>query len=141
MITRRYSELRRLDSFAERFDYLRLRGTVGRETFGYERWLNQEFYTSVEWKQVRSFVIARDNGCDLGCPGYETNKSFIVHHMNPMTPEDIRDSNMDILDPEYLICATLDTHNAIHYGSEPTIGLVYQERRPNDTIPWRSGGV
>lgn len=141
MITRSYSELRRLDTFTERFEYLRLKGVVAERTFGYERWINQEFYRSAEWKRIRNHVIARDNGCDLGVLGHETNKSFIVHHMNPMSVEDIQHSNMDILDPEFLISATLDTHNAIHYGSEPTIGIFYQERQPNDTTPWRRGGA
>lgn len=134
---RTYSELLKLDSFQERFEYLNLAGSVGESTFGFERWINQEFYRSAEWKRVRSYVIVRDNGCDLGLDGMETNKRLYVHHMNPMTPEDIihgRDSN---LDPEYLISCTLDTHNAIHYGDFSLVAPAYVERTPGDHISWR----
>lgn len=132
-----YSELRRRVSFEERYDYLRLGGVVGRETFGFDRYLNQDFYRSVLWRRARDYVIVRDNGCDLGVEGHEIFDRVYVHHMNPMTPEDIKHSKVDILDPEYLICVTHDTHNAIHYGDEKLLRrreIVI--RRPGDTKLW-----
>lgn len=134
---RTYSELIRLDSFQARFEYLNLNGQVGEATFGYERWINQEFYRSPEWKRARNYVIVRDNGMDLGLEGHETNKRLIVHHMNPMNAEDIIHGNEDNLDPEYLISCTLDTHNAIHYGDFSLIQPAYVERTPGDHITWR----
>lgn len=134
---RTYSELKRFTTFLERFDYLKLNGSVARETFGHERWLNQKFYRSREWSQARIRVIARDLGCDLGVAGYEIVKTIQVHHMNPMRQGDIHDYNEDILDPEYLISVSHSTHNAIHYGEEPPQPTVIIERFENDTIPWK----
>lgn len=134
---RSYQTLRRLPSFDERFLYLRLTGRVGDPTFGYERWVNQDFYRSREWKLARNRVIDRDRGCDLGIPGYEIHSGLYVHHMNPMLVDDLVDDfNEDVLDPDFLITTSHATHNAIHYGGAvPHQRMV--ERKPNDTIPWR----
>lgn len=131
-----YSDLRRYSTFEERFAYLKLGGAVGAATFGFDRYLNQEFYKSVLWKRARSIVIARDYGCDLGIEGYEIYDRVYVHHMNPMTLDDITHSNLDILDPEYLIVVTHNTHNAIHYGDERLLPKPIIERRPGDTKLW-----
>lgn len=136
MITRSYAELSRIQTFEERFQYLELKGVVGATTFGSDRHLNQMFYTSREWKDIRSFVIARDNGCDLGIPGYEIYSKIIIHHVNPMTVEDILHRNSDNLNPEYLICTTIQTHNAIHYGDSSRLPRLTVERRPGDTKLW-----
>lgn len=137
MTTRSYSELRRLDTFEERFRYLMLRGQVGYATFGWDRWMNQQFYTSTEWKHVRQQVIARDRGCDLGIEGFEIHDRVYIHHMNPMTKEDITHGNDDILNPEFLISVTHKTHNAIHYGDESILQRrTLVERRPGDTKLW-----
>lgn len=133
---RSYSELQQLSTFEEKYDYLKLNGAVGAETFGYDRYLNQSFYRSALWKNVRNLVIARDYGCDLGVTGYEIHDRVYVHHMNPMSPEDIKHSNVDILDPEYLICVTHNTHNAIHYGDERMIRTQFVDRQPGDTKLW-----
>lgn len=133
---RTYSELRRLETFEGRFDYLELKGSVGQSTFGFDRWLNQRFYTSREWRWARNFVISRDNGCDLGVPGYEIHSGAMVHHMNPMSVDDITHGNEDILDPEYLILVSLNTHNAIHYGGRDLLPRGPVERRPGDTALW-----
>ena len=133
---RTYSELRRIATFEERFDYLELKGIVGESTFGFDRWLNQTFYTSREWRQVRTHVIARDMGCDLGIPGYEIHSGLVIHHMNPMTVEDIKHGNEDILDSEFLITASLTTHNAIHYGGRDRLPRGPVERREGDTKLW-----
>lgn len=134
---RSYSELSRLRTFDERFRYLLLAGSVGVETFGFDRYVNQRFYRSEEWKHVRNIVIARDNGCDLGIEGRDINGRVYVHHMNPMSLEQINDHMDLILDPEYLVCVTFATHNAIHYGDESYITLAPVERQPNDTCPWK----
>lgn len=136
MYTRSYSELVRLRTFEERFDYLQLRGQVGRQTFGFERYLNQRFYTSTQWRQVRNLVIARDLGRDLACEGFDIHENIVIHHMNPMTPEDLVDGNESILDPEFLITTTHRTHNAIHYGDRSSLAPVLVERRPGDTTLW-----
>lgn len=136
MRIRTYNELRRLDTFEERFEYLQLKGTVGSATFGFERHINQQFYRSTQWKHVRSAVIARDLGMDLGVEGYEIYDKIIIHHMNPMTPEDIEHGNADILDPRYLISTTHKTHNAIHYGDASLLARPFVERRPGDTKLW-----
>lgn len=133
---RSYSELRRVQTFEKRFEYLKLKGSVGRSTFGFERYLNQQFYTSRQWRQVRDRVIARDVGMDLGVEGYEIYDRIIIHHMNPMTIEDIEHGNSDILDPEFLITTTHKTHNAIHYGDASLLPKVLVERRPGDTRLW-----
>jgi hypothetical protein len=133
---RLYSELRLLETFEERFDYLELKGSVGESTFGFDRWLNQRFYTSREWRWARSFVISRDNGCDLGIPGYEIHSGGIVHHMNPVSADDIIHGNEDILDPEYLIFVSLNTHNAIHYGGKELLPRTPVTRESGDTNLW-----
>lgn len=136
-ITRTYSELRRLDTFEDRYDYLALKGAVGDATFGFDRWINQQFYRSSEWKNVRQHVIARDYGRDLGIEGYEIHNKIIIHHMNPMTVEAIEQGVVDILDPEFLISTTHDTHNAIHYGDKSKLARDPIERKPGDTTPWK----
>jgi hypothetical protein len=135
-MTRSYSELRRLRSFEERYQYLVLRGSVGQSTFGHERILNQEFYRSRQWKLARQEVIVRDGGCDLGIEGFEIHDRPYIHHMNPITIADIEDGNEEILDPEFLICVTHQTHNAIHYGDERKLPRQFVERRPGDTRLW-----
>lgn len=134
-----YSELVRFPNFKERYEYLRLNGAVGKETFGFDRYMNQAFYRSPEWRRVRDYVVARDNGCDLGIEGHEIHRSVkvIIHHMNPILPEDIRDRNDMILDPEYLITTIHDTHLAIHYGDEKLLMQEPVKRFPGDTCPWR----
>lgn len=132
-----YSELLKLPSFSERFDYLRTGSIVGDPTFGMERYLNQTFYRSKEWMAVRRDVIIRDNGCDLGLEGYAISGSIIVHHMNPITIEDIETRNPKILNPEFLICVSDMTHKAIHYGDGNFLPRTFVERKPNDTCPWK----
>lgn len=136
MSIRRYSELRTLDTFEDRFEYLRLNGAVGQATFGFDRYINQQFYRSTEWKQARQRVIARDLGKDLGVDGYEIYDKIVIHHMNPMMPEHIEHGDADILDPEFLITTTHDTHNAIHYGDRSLLRVQLIERRPGDHILW-----
>lgn len=134
---RTYSELIRLPTFEDRYRYLRLSGSVGRETFGFDRYLNQIFYRSPEWRSVRDFVIVRDNGCDLGIDGREIHERIIIHHMNPITIEDIERRSDYLLDPEFLISTIHSTHNAIHYGDESLLILAPVERSLYDTCPWR----
>lgn len=135
-ITRSYSELSRLSTFEERFEYLKLGGGVGRATFGFDRHVNQRFYMSREWHDVRNFVIVRDEGCDLGVPGYEIHVRPLIHHMNPMSVDDILHHEDWILNPEFLITTTHDTHNRIHYaGDNPYPGVTIQ-RTPGDTKLW-----
>lgn len=136
MRIRRYSELRRIDTFEARFEYLTLRGEVGKATFGFDRWINQQFYRSPQWRRVRDIVIVRDNGCDLGILGYEIHSQLLVHHMNPITVEDIERGDEAVLDPEYLITTTQRTHNAIHYGDASLLRTAPVERRPGDTRLW-----
>ena len=136
MKTRTYSELERIDTFEERYRYLSLQGVVGNSTFGFDRYMNQRFYTSREWRQIRDHIIARDVGLDLGMPGYEIYDKIIIHHMNPMTADDIEDGNSDILDPEFLITTTHQTHMAIHYGDESLLAKPLVERRRGDTKLW-----
>lgn len=136
MITRSYSELRSLETFLERYEYLRLKGRVADPTFGIDRWMNQDFYRSTEWKQVRQYVIARDLGRDLGVEGYDIHDRVIIHHMNPMVPHDIIHSADYILDPEFLITTTHNTHNAIHYGDRSLLRMEPVDRRPGDTKLW-----
>lgn len=132
-----YSELVLLPTFQARYQYLRLNGEVGKETFGFDRYMNQFFYRSPEWRRVRDFVISRDEGCDLGIPGREIFGRVIIHHMNPIRPEDIRNRSELLLNPEYLITTIHDTHLAIHYGDEHLLLQEPVERRPNDTCPWK----
>lgn len=134
---RTYSELSTLKTFEDRFKYLQLNGDVGVETFGFDRYLNQVFYRSPEWKRVRDIVIIRDNGCDLGVEGYDIHGKILVHHMNPVLLRDINDRNEDLLNPEFLICTTHQTHNAIHYGDESLLPRGPIERKPYDTCPWK----
>lgn len=134
---RTYSELIQLPTFEERFRYLKLDGLVGKDTFGFDRYLNQEFYRSKEWKEVRDFVIVRDNGCDLGMDGYEIAGRIYIHHMNPITVNDIVHSSDFLLNPDYLICVSHNTHNAVHYGDEDLLVTAPVERRKNDTCPWK----
>lgn len=134
--TRSYSELSQLATFEERYDYLAVRGIVGIDTFGFERWLNQAFYHSPEWRRARTFVIARDYGRDLGIEGCGIGYRPIVHHMNPIAVNDITHANADMIDPEYLITVSLRTHNAIHYGDRASLPQSIVERRPGDTKLW-----
>ena len=136
MITRRYSELIRLDTFEDRFEYLRLGGEVGAATFGFDRYINQDFYRSREWRQARRDVVARDNGCDLGIPGREVHKGVLVHHINPMTVDDVVHGEDWIINPEFLITTCHDTHNAIHYGDASLLRKEWTPRRPGDTKLW-----
>lgn len=131
-----YSETVLRDTFLGRFRYLKLGGTLGIETFGFDRHLNQAFYASREWKQARDIAIVRDGGCDLGIPGMEILDRVLVHHMNPVRPEDLVNFNEDILNPEYLICVSTRTHNAIHFGDENQLPSPVIERRPGDTTLW-----
>ena len=137
MNIRTYSELSKLKTFKERFTYLRLNGFVGKETFGFDRYLNQVFYKSAKWRSIRDFVIVRDNGCDLGIEGREIYGKIIIHHMNPITIQDIERESDFLLDPEFLISTVHETHNAIHYGDDNLLILAPIERKPNDTCPWR----
>ncbi len=134
---RSYSELVRIDSFVDRFDYLSLGGVVGEETFGHERHLNQRFYRSAEWRRVRNLVITRDQGRDLAHVEHELFEAALIHHMNPISARDIIDGNPDILNPEYLITTIHSTHNAIHYGDASLLRAEFIERTPGDTLPWR----
>lgn len=137
MTIRTYTELMKLQTFEERFRYLKLVARVGEEIFGFDRYLNQQFYHSQEWKSIRNEIIIRDNACDLGITGREMNKGIIIHHMNPITKDDLIHQSDFLLNPDYLICVSKKTHSAIHYGDESLLfdGLV--ERSKNDTCPWR----
>lgn len=134
---RTYSEMITLKTYEERFDYLKIGGQVGLETFGYDRYLNQILYNTKQWKKFRREIIIRDNACDLACEGYEINYRILVHHINPITVEDIINRNPMIFDPENAITTTHRTHNAIHYGDKNLLVLQPMERTPNDTCPWR----
>ena len=137
MIIRTYSELSKLKTFEDRFQYLRLDGIVGEETFGFDRYLNQILYQSDEWKRRRRDIIIRDNGCDLGCEGFEVHGRILIHHINPITVDDIVNRNPKVFDPENLILTSHNTHQAIHYGNEDLLILAQIERSKNDTCPWR----
>lgn len=137
MIIRTYSELSKLKTFEDRFQYLRLDGIVGEETFGFDRYLNQILYQSDEWKRRRRDIIIRDNGCDLGCEGFEVHGRILIHHINPITVDDIVNRNPKVFDPENLILTSHNTHQAIHYGNEDLLILAPIERSKNDTCPWR----
>lgn len=134
--TRTYSELNELETFLERYEYLALRGEVGCETFGFNRWINQRFYTSTQWRRIRRDVIARDLGCDLGLEGYEIHSKVIVHHLNPLVEADIVHGTSNALDLEFLICTTHATHNAIHYGDASLLAKPHVSRTPGDTKLW-----
>lgn len=137
MIIRRYSELITLPTFEERYKYLQLNGSVGVDTFGFDRYINQTFYRSKEWKRIRDHVIVRDTGCDLGIEGREIKSRVIIHHMNPIKVKDIQIVSEFLLDPEYLISTIHSTHNAIHYGDENLLIKDPIDRNINDTCPWR----
>lgn len=134
---RTYSELIKLKTFKDRFEYLKLDGIVGEETFGFDRYMNQIFYKSREWTSVRRSVIIRDNGCDLGVEGYEIYGKILIHHMNPINLSDIVHKTDELLNPDYLITTVLSTHNAIHYGDASLLPALPIERRANDTCPWK----
>ena len=136
-LLRCYRELRRLPTFQERYEYLRIGGLVGESTFGYERYLNQMLYSSAQWRKVRNQVIIRDNGCDLGIEDFQIHDRIVIHHMNPITVEQIEESASEIFDPEFLICCSYQTHNAIHYGVQCLLPQLPVERHPGDMSPWR----
>lgn len=135
-MSRSYSELRKLETFEERFRYLALRGKVGQATFGFNRWANQAFYTSREWRQARSGIIVRDNGCDLGIDGYEIHDGLYIHHITPITMEQIENGDDCLFDPDNLITVAHRTHNAIHYGDERLLPRPLVDRKPGDTKLW-----
>lgn len=137
MSIKTYSELILLPTFEERFKYLQLNGRVGDDTFGFDRYINQKFYRSAEWKRIRDLVIMRDNGCDLALEGYEIYGRILIHHMNPITVKDVELSTEYLMNQEYLICVTHNTHNAIHYGDEKLINKGPVVRTKNDTCPWK----
>ena len=137
MIERCYSELKHINSFLDRYNYLKIGGQVGAETFGFDRWINQTMYKSRRWRQARDQVIIRDNGCDLGIEGYNIYDHIVVHHMNPITLEDIEEERDWIYDPEFLICVSKPTHNAIHFGDASLLPKDPIERKPGDTCLWK----
>ena len=134
---KRYSELIMIPALRERFEYLRLDATVAEETFGFDRWINQKFYRSPEWKRLRDQIILRDNGCELAIPDMFIFGKVYIHHMNPIRRADILELNELVMNPEYLICCSYDMHNAIHYGNEEMLPSELVVRKPNDTCPWR----
>lgn len=140
MSIKTYSELITIPTFEERYRYLKLSGTVGEDTFGFERYLNQQFYQTTEWKQFRNKIIVRDMGCDLGVEGYEIHGPIYIHHINPITIDDLHNRRIEVLmNPENSICVSFRTHNAIHYGDESLLVVAPTERTKNDTCPWRRG--
>lgn len=133
-----YSEMITMSEFDDRFRYAKLDGQVGMDTFGFDRYLNQQFYRSKEWKRLRDQIIIRDNGCDLGVPGHEISGKIYIHHLNPLSPEDITESTKKLFDPDNLVCVSAETHNAIHYGDESILEKnKIVERSPGDTCPWK----
>ena len=137
MMIKTYSELIAFPTYEERFRYLQLKGAVGKDTFGYDRYLNQILYNSQEWKRFRDKIIIRDNGCDLACEGYDIHGRILVHHINPIRVDDVVKRNPIVFDPENVVCVTHNTHNAIHYGDESLLILAPVERTKNDTCPWK----
>lgn len=139
MKIRTYHELITLPDFRSRYEYLKLSGHVGETTFGFDRWLNQRFYKSDAWKRIRDRIILRDDCCDLAMPGHEICKRVLIHHMNPLSINDIKEMSDFLLNPDYLVCVSHKTHNAIHYGADfdALFDFELRERRPNDTIPWK----
>lgn len=137
MNRRSYRELLQLSTFEDRYNYLRLNGQVGIDTFGFDRWLNQRLYKSIEWKQLRNKIIVRDEGCDLAINGIPCFGRAIIHHMNPITEEELMHGDDSVFDPDNLVLCSLQTHNAIHYGTSDSLRQDYAERRPNDTCPWK----
>lgn len=137
MMIKTYSKLIAFPTYEERFRYLQLKGAVGKDTFGYDRYLNQILYNSQEWKRFRDKIIIRDNGCDLACEGYDIHGRILVHHINPVRVDDVVNRNPIVFDPENVVCVTHNTHNAIHYGDESLLILAPVERTKNDTCPWK----
>ena len=137
MSIRTYSELITIPTFEERFEYLQLKGSVGKDTFGYDRYLNQVLYRSPEWKRLRNKIIIRDNGCDLACDGYDVYGKVLIHHLNPITVEDVLARSRKVFDPDNLVCVSHNTHNAIHYGDVDLLVTGPIIRTKNDTCPWR----
>lgn len=137
MSIRTYSELITIPTFEERFEYLQLKGSVGKDTFGYDRYLNQVLYRSPEWKRLRNQIIIRDDGCDLACDGYDIYGKVLIHHLNPITVEDVLARSRKVFDPDNLVCVTHNTHNAIHYGDADLLVTGPIIRTKNDTCPWR----
>lgn len=137
MTSKTYSELIAIPTYEDRFRYLQLQGAVGKDTFGYDRYLNQVLYNSQEWKRFRNEIIIRDNGCDLAFEGYDIHGRILVHHINPITVDDVINRNPLVFDPENVICVTHNTHNAIHYGDESLLITAPIERTRNDTCPWK----
>ena len=137
MSIKTFSELIEIPTFEERFEYLKLGGFVGEETFGFDRYFNQNFYRSYEWRQLRNQIIIRDNGCDLACEDRDIFRRVIIHHMNPISTDDLIHNSDFLMNPEYLICTTKQTHDAIHYGNKDSLILTPRERTPGDTILWR----
>lgn len=140
MITKSYGELNQFTTFLDRYNYLKIGGVIGSETFGLDRYVNQMLYKSRKWRSVRNQVIIRDEGCDLGLEGYDIIDQIVVHHMNPITLEDIEEERDYVFDPYFLICCSKRTHNAIHFGDESLLPKDPIIRRPNDTCPWKQGG-
>ena len=134
---RTYSELLTIPTYEERFDYLNLNGVVGKDTFGFNRYLNQAFYQSEEWKRLRNHIIVRDSGCDMAMDDHEIKGSIYIHHLNPITVEDVLNRSLDIINPEFLVCVSYNTHNAIHYGDKELLPKGPTVRTPNDTCPWK----
>lgn len=137
MSIRTYSELIMIQTFEERFEYLQLKGSVGKDTFGYDRYLNQVLYRSPEWKRLRNQIIIRDGGCDLACDGYDIYDKVLIHHLNPITVEDVLTRSRKVFDPDNLVCVSHNTHNAIHYGDSDLLVTGVITRTKNDTCPWR----
>ena len=137
MSIRTYSELITIPTFEERFEYLQLKGSVGKDTFGYDRYLNQVLYRSPEWKRLRNQIIIRDDGCDLACDGYDVYGKVLIHHLNPITVEDVLARSRKVFDPDNLVCVSHNTHNAIHYGDADLLVTGPIIRTKNDTCPWR----
>ena len=137
MMSKTYSELIAIPKYEDRFRYLQLQGAVGKDTFGYDRYLNQVLYNSQEWKRFRNEIIVRDNGCDLAFEGYDIHGRILVHHINPITVNDVTNRSPLVFDPENVICVTHNTHNAIHYGDESLLITAPIERTRNDTCPWK----
>lgn len=136
---RSYSEMIKFPTLQERFDYCALGQNVGDQTFGYERYMNQVFYRSYEWRKIKRTVILRDNGCEFGLPDYPIGGKIVVHHLNPLTADDILTGSDYLRDPEYLVCVSLLTHNAIHFGTAELLPQEYIPRSPDDTCPWKKG--
>ncbi len=134
---RTYSELIRMSDYMDRFNYLKLHGNVGEETFGWDRYLNQSFYSSTEWRKFRRDIILRDQGNDMACKDFPINGIIVIHHLNPISIEDIKDFNPDIMNPEYVVCVADITHKAIHYGDAELLPKGLIKRRPGDTCPWK----